>query len=603
MAPTQPVQILQKTYHLPLLRSEHLATLKNRLRDRQRIIKTGQREEPALFGLRTRVVMLSTQDRMGELNAQVADYKRLINLVTTHKVAYQQFLLQLAAEIRQVFAQKCQQIQRDETERSKDEAYARQRNNAVQLTALRQEKRELLEELVLLDKAASLMLKKIDLICQGLERISADKALQENIVTELVSDIEVYKRMMNRRQRAEERREDTRRFADAALNFEDYMRLYFGPFQDLIDQTAQVDNSMGRTVQEISTLAEEVVGATANLVNLEELLKLEVVSAEIQDHLGIALERAAMEQDWAGGGLGILSASDLDQTSVTKAIGQIQGYLDSELGKLQQRFPAGETIPDFLPEFDLNSLDDAGTGNLSNRSVTLPNNGGTLELIAVPGGTVVMEGGHRVQLKPFLMSKYPITQRQYQAIIGKNPSHFKDQELKPEETRKGLQKLDRPVECVSWQDAVNFCKQLAQKVPELKGVSLPSETQWEWAARGATLSKGYEYAGSNDVNEVAWYDQNSNGKTHPVGQRKPNELGLYDMSGNVWEWCQDVWNDNTNVLPADGTPLTRGDSSVHAVRGGSWVNEARYTRSAYRDWWVNWYNFNGFRVLLSSRTP
>ena len=339
---TQSVQILEKTYTLPLLRSEQLQSIQSRLRDRQRIIKTGKREESALFGLKTRIVPLSAQDRMGELNAQIADYKRLINLVTTHKVAYQQFLLQLAGEIRQVFAKKCQQIQRDETERAKDETYARQRQNPVQLTALRQEKRELLEELVLLDKAASLMLKKIDLICQGLDRISADKALQENIVTDLVNDIEVYKRMMSRRQRADQRREDTRRLADVALNFEEYMRRYFGPFQELINQTAQIDSGMGRTVQEISTLAEEVLGATANLVNLEELLQLEVVSAEIQDHLGLALERAALERDWAGGGLGLLSENELDQTSVDKAIGQIQGYLDSELGKLQQRFPAGE---------------------------------------------------------------------------------------------------------------------------------------------------------------------------------------------------------------------------------------------------------------------
>jgi len=238
-------------------------------------------------------------------------------------------------------------------------------------------------------------------------------------------------------------------------------------------------------------------------------------------------------------------------------------------------------------------------------SVTLPNNGGTLEFIAVPGGTFVMGGGHRVQLKPFLMSKYPITQRQYQAIIGKNPSHFQDQELEPEETRKGLQKLDRPVECVGWQDAVNFCTQLAEKVPELKGVSLPSETQWEWAARGATQSQGYEYAGSNDVNEVAWYKQNSNGKTHPVGQLKPNELGLYDMSGNVWEWCQDVWGINTNILPTDGTPLTSGDASYRALRGGSWYNDAGYCRSAYRGGSspADRSSDDGFRVVCrSSRT-
>ncbi|MGA0199995.1 MAG: formylglycine-generating enzyme family protein, partial [Prochlorotrichaceae cyanobacterium] len=581
--PTQSVQILQKTYHLPLLRSEQLQDIQSRLRDRQRIIKTGRREEAALFGLRTRVINLGPQERMGELNAQITDYKRLINLVTTHKVAYQQFLLQLAAEIRQVFAQKCQQIQRDENERARDEAYARQRQNPVQLQALRQEKRELLEELVLLDKAASLMLKKIDLICQGLDRISADKALQENIVTDLVNDIEVYKRMMSRRQRAEQRREDTRRFADLALNFEEYMRRYFGPFQELINQTAQIDSGMGRTVQEISTLAEEVVGATANLVNLEELLQLEVVSAEIQDHLGLALERAALERDWAGGGLGLISDSDLDQTSVDRAISQIQGYLDSELGKLQQRFPAGE-IPLLPIAPSWASWEGVGfTLPGENLSFDLPKNGGKLEFIAVPGGTLTMEGGHKVNLQPFLMGKYPITQRQYQAVMGKNPSHFKGE--------------NRPVEKVNWHEARSFC----QKLSELLGqqIDLPSETQWEWAARGATQSQGFEYAGSNNLDEVGWYIENSGRQTHPVGEKKPNELGLYDMSGNVWEWCKDNWTDNSNALPRDGSALTsNGNSDLRAVRGGSWDCNPVDCRCAQRDWNdpVIRVDYRGFRV-------
>jgi formylglycine-generating enzyme required for sulfatase activity len=585
--PTQSVQILQKTYHLPLLRSEQLQDIQSRLRDRQRIIKTGRREEAALFGLRTRVINLGPQERMGELNAQITDYKRLINLVTTHKVAYQQFLLQLAAEIRQVFAQKCQQIQRDENERARDEAYARQRQNPVQLQALRQEKRELLEELVLLDKAASLMLKKIDLICQGLDRISADKALQENIVTDLVNDIEVYKRMMSRRQRAEQRREDTRRFADLALNFEEYMRRYFGPFQELINQTAQIDSGMGRTVQEISTLAEEVVGATANLVNLEELLQLEVVSAEIQDHLGLALERAALERDWAGGGLGLISDSDLDQTSVDRAISQIQGYLDSELGKLQQRFPAGE-IPLLPIAPSWASWEGVGfTLPGENLSFDLPKNGGKLEFIAVPGGTLTMEGGHKVNLQPFLMGKYPITQRQYHAVMGQNPSNFKGE--------------NRPVEKVNWHEARSFC----QKLSELLGqqIDLPSETQWEWAARGATQSQGFEYAGSNNLDEVGWYIENSGRQTHPVGEKKPNELGLYDMSGNVWEWCKDNWTDNSNALPRDGSALTsNGNSDLRAVRGGSWCLSPELCRCAQRD---RYYpdlrgNLLGFRVCVAA---
>jgi hypothetical protein len=340
---TRPVQILQKTYQLPLLQGDAIQEIQDRIKARQIQIRQGTVTRSRLKGLLKQTHTLSPQERMDLLNAQVQDYRALIRLVTSHKEAYQGFLLALAGEVRQVFAQKCQQIRRDEQERARDEAYARDRNNPALVVNLRQEKRELLEELVLLDKAASLMLKKIDLICQGLDRITADKALQENLVLGLANDLEVYKRSISRRQRAQERREDTRQFADMALNFEEYMRQYLGPFQQLIDQTAVTDRGMGNTVSEISRLAEEVLGATANLASLEDLLKLEVVSAEIQDHLGLALERAAMERNWAGGGLGMISEQELDATSVEAAISQIQGYLQGELSKLQERFPTSPT--------------------------------------------------------------------------------------------------------------------------------------------------------------------------------------------------------------------------------------------------------------------
>jgi len=228
--------------------------------------------------------------------------------------------------------------------------------------------------------------------------------------------------------------------------------------------------------------------------------------------------------------------------------------------------------------------------NLNNQTFDLPNNGGKLELIAVPGGTLVMEGGHRVNLQPFLIGKYPVTQRQYQAVIGKNPSYFKGGFF-------GRLNLDdHPVEQVSWHKAIDFCKKLSEILKQT--IDLPSETQWEWAARGATKSKGFEYAGSNNLDEVGWYGQNSGGKTHPVGQKNPNELGLYDMSGNVWEWCKDVWSSDSNVLPGDGTPLNAGDSSYHAVRGGSWNNNSSNCRCARRNRNNYWYDNQGFRVVL-----
>ena len=224
-----------------------------------------------------------------------------------------------------------------------------------------------------------------------------------------------------------------------------------------------------------------------------------------------------------------------------------------------------------------------GEPNLNNQTLDLPNNGGKLELIAVPSGTLVMKGVHRVQLQSFLMGKYPVTQRQYQAVIGKNPSHFKGN-------------LECPVEQVKWTDAIDFCIKLSKILKQT--IDLPSETQWEWAARDATKSKGFKYAGSNNLDEVGWYLDNSGRKTHPVGQKNPNELGLYDMSGNVWEWCKDVWNSNSNVLPTDGTPLNSGNSSCHSVRGGAWSNNSSDCAISYRYGIDSGLINLGFRVVL-----
>ena len=232
-----------------------------------------------------------------------------------------------------------------------------------------------------------------------------------------------------------------------------------------------------------------------------------------------------------------------------------------------------------------------GEPNLNNQTFDLPNNGGKLELIAVPGGTLIMEGGHRVQLQPFLIGKYPMTQRQYQAVIGQNPSHFKG--------FFGRGNLEHPVDQVNWQDAIDFCQKLSQILKQT--IDLPSETQWEWAARGATKSKGFQFAGSNNLDEVGWYDQNSGGKTHPVGQKKPNELGLYDMSGNVWEWCKDNWTANPSELPQDVTHLIKGgNSDRRALRGGSWSRNSSICTSANRSYLNpdSRRDLNGFRVVL-----
>jgi formylglycine-generating enzyme required for sulfatase activity len=190
-----------------------------------------------------------------------------------------------------------------------------------------------------------------------------------------------------------------------------------------------------------------------------------------------------------------------------------------------------------------------------------------------------------VAVPGFYIGKYQVTQAQWEAVMGNNPSHFK-----------GAGNL--PVECVSWNDAKEFCKKLSQMTNN--PYRLPSEAEWEYACRAGTTG---DYAGNLD--EMAWHDGNSNKKTHPVGEKLPNAFGLYDMHGNVWEWCEDVWHNDYKGAPSDGAAwLSGGDPSRRVLRGGSWNPNGWYCRSAYRYWYGAGVRNNdyGFRVVVAART-
>jgi len=172
---------------------------------------------------------------------------------------------------------------------------------------------------------------------------------------------------------------------------------------------------------------------------------------------------------------------------------------------------------------------------------------------------------HQVTVSGFYMGETEVTQALWKAVMGANPSYFKGDNL--------------PVETVSWDD----CQKFIKKLNELTGKKfrLPTEAEWEYAARGGSKSKGYKYSGSNTPGSVAWYDGNSGSKTHPVKTRGANGLGLYDMSGNVWEWCSDWYGDYSSSEPTNPKGPSSGSNRVN--RGGSWYNNARYCRVSFRD--------------------
>lgn len=186
---------------------------------------------------------------------------------------------------------------------------------------------------------------------------------------------------------------------------------------------------------------------------------------------------------------------------------------------------------------------------------------------------------HSVSVGSFYIGKFEVTQKRWVEIMGTNPSSYKGCD-------------NCPVENVSWNDVQEFISKLNKKTG--KTYRLPTEVEWEYAAKGGNKSKGYEYCGSNNVDEVAWHADNSSRKTHPIGQKKANELGIYDMSGNVWEWCSNLFK----VYPRSNVVIDQKTDTWRVFRGGSWYHDSSYCRLTFRAYNNEHDNFNGFRLVL-----
>jgi len=204
-------------------------------------------------------------------------------------------------------------------------------------------------------------------------------------------------------------------------------------------------------------------------------------------------------------------------------------------------------------------------------------------LASQTGGLAGGQADGQTCVHGFWMGKFEVTQGQYQAVMGKNPSGFK----------KGSR---YPVEKVRWLDVRSFIRRLNKKTG--KHFRLPSEVEWEYAARSG--GRPHLYGAIGRVNKVAWYMANSGNSTHPVGMKTANGLGLYDMSGNVWEWTQDCWNENLAAAPKDGSAQHSGNCSARVLRGGSWYDAKSMLRTTARLWNDSDKrdNNSGFRLVL-----
>jgi formylglycine-generating enzyme len=349
--------------------------------------------------------------------------------------------------------------------------------------------------------------------------------------------------------------------------------------------------------------------------NYRELTeKLEEVGSDL-GKLGGDVEKLGEELEATGGVLE--ERTRLFETALSEAEARREA-LERDLMKLEREY--GEAWEQAQEKIDSLERDMAQVrSGLENLERRLAQAGGTAEeadfsipMTYVQGGSFQMgsDSGysdekpvHTVTVDSFYMGTYEITQDIYEEVMGSNPSYRKGDQL--------------PVENVSWYDAAAFCNALSRLEGrqeaytisgtnvsvnwESSGYRLPTEAEWEYAARGGNQSRGYTYAGSNTVGDVAWYDDNSGGRTHPVGEKQANELGLYDMSGNVWEWCWDWYGSYSGGVQTNPTGPSSGSTRV--LRGGRWYDSARYVRAANRSRYAPSDRGSniGFRVLAPAR--
>ena len=262
----------------------------------------------------------------------------------------------------------------------------------------------------------------------------------------------------------------------------------------------------------------------------------------------------------------------------------------SRNGKTVQTWQGLKILKDVqVGEYDL-TVKNSGYKTLKNK-ITIEENKTAIEdaqlikgsdatgnMVYVEGGTYMMgsdEGDsdekpvHRVTLNSFYIGKYEVTQKEWQEIMGSNPSYFKGDDL--------------PVESVSWDDVQEYLRKLNAKTGGK--YRLPTEAEWEYAARGGASTgsaTALKYSGSNNIGDVAWYDGNSGSKTHTVGTKPPNELGIYDMSGNVWEWCADWYDKNYYASSPSNNPQGPSSGTYRVLRGGGLFDNDYNCRSAYR---------------------
>jgi formylglycine-generating enzyme required for sulfatase activity len=614
------VTILDQTYTLPTVTAERFRTLQTQVQEQQQAIHQGVRPRSRLLGLIPRQpVRLSPEERWSELDLLVCNYDAILAELCVSKETYQTFLAQLAAGVQRAVCSKSAMMRCLEEERLADAQTAQAQNDETLLRLAHEDGARLLHGARLLGQAALLLLKKIALVQEGLTRLVEDQELQQRLLTDLVGRLELHRRAYERRQRIDQVLREVADMAHVALEFETYMREHLGPLQAMLDRVVQLDSGLYHTVTEIEALTQQMLqqGAVA-LPDSEALdgswLDFLTTNQVKKERLHDVWERLE-QQDGVVEGLEVDIATSVAAPSVLTALDNIDGLVEMRLGTLAREEPAtpplspqGCALPEELatprtpfqerspslvemrletcaqeapvtpgPSSQEHSLPEDPTILMpSSHKPSLVNSTG-MAFVRIPAGEFRMGSNrgyndekpvHTVSIsRPFFLGQYLVTQAQWEAVMGSNPSRFKGDP-------------NRPVENIFWSDMQLFIQKLQEWEP---GViyRLPTEAEWEYAARAGSTEEYYFGDDKAQLPRYAWYNVNAKGVTHPVGYLQPNAWGLYDMHGNVWERVQDWYGPYTKSIAVNPTGPTVGSDRV--LRGGSWNGVASLCRSASRD--------------------
>ncbi|REJ48405.1 MAG: serine/threonine-protein kinase pkn1 [Microcystis flos-aquae DF17] len=559
---TAKIKLYRKTYQLPQLNRPDLLILQDQIQERQQLIKTGKRVRNTWLGLRKKEEPLNFEETFQELERLVKDYNQLIRFLTDHKDEYRRFFLELTEEIKEAVAVKCQKLA--ETER-KRQSLENSIGSAELRDTLRLQKQQIFRTVILVGRASLLMLKKIDLISESIQKLAEDQDTQKQVFSKMIGELNGYKQVYQLQLELDSLEKEAIEMAKVAINLEQYLKPIIGQFQGLIDQVATIDGELSRSVSEVESLVQNILSSESAVSfrkneNLSaSLLNFLVTSEEKRGRLAIALERAEQE-GWQWTEVEIPD----EEIELETAIQRINNHVIERVGNFTTSVVGDSPNPQ------------------TSFTENLPN-GITLEMVSLPAGEFLMgspdsdsdaqsreKPQHQVQVNSFAIGKYPVTQAQYEAVMGTNPSHFSNNP-------------QNPVEMVNWNDAQAFCQKLSQITG--KTYRLPTEAEWEYACRAGTTTRYYFGDDAGQLGDYAWHKRNSQDKTHPVGQKKPNAWGLHDMIGNVWEWCEDDWHSTYENAPRDGSAWLIKDDRSQILRGGSWCNNPKYCRSAYRTYY------------------